>query len=104
MVGWKIKEFIGYIRFEKRYAENTCVAYQHDLLEFQRFIESKFEVFTPTKVEQSFIRTWIHSFVSAKIVTTTIHRKISSVKSYYKYLLKNDVVTNNPVLTILLPK
>ena len=104
MGGWCIKDFIDYIRFEKRYAENTCIAYQKDLSDFQQFIESNFEVFSPDKVEQSFIRTWIHSFVSHKIVSTTIHRKISSVKSYYKYLLKNNIVSNNPLLTIILPK
>ena len=104
MRGWYIKDFIDYIRFEKRYAENTCIAYQNDLSEFQQFIENNFEVFSPDKVEQSFIRTWIHAFVSNKIVSTTIHRKISSVKSYYKYLLKNNIVSNNPLLTILLPK
>ncbi len=104
MGGWYIKNFIDYIRFEKRYAENTCIAYQNDLSEFQQFIENKFEVFSPDKVEQSFIRTWVHSFVSNKAVSTTIHRKISSVKSYYKYLLRNNIVSNNPLLTILLPK
>jgi integrase/recombinase XerC len=101
---WYIKDFIDDIRFEKRYAENTCIAYQNDLSEFQQFIENKFEVFSPDKVEQSFIRTWVHSFVSNKIASTTIYRKISSVKSYYKYLLKNNMVSNNPLLTILLPK
>ncbi len=101
---WYIKDFIDYIRFEKRYAENTCIAYQNDLSEFQQFIENNFEVFSPDKIEQSFIRTWVHAFISKKTVSTTIHRKISSVKSYYKYLLKNNIVSNNPLLTILLPK
>ena len=104
MGGWHIDSFIDYIRFERRYSPNTCVAYQNDLSEFQSFIELKFEIFTPSKVEQDFIRTWIHSFIQDKKSTTTIHRKISSVKSYYKYLLKNNIVSNNPLLTVLLPK
>ncbi len=104
MGGWYIPDFIDYIRFEKRYAENTCTAYQNDLSNFQLFIEKEFEVFSPTKVEQSFIRTWVYSFVTNKIAPTTIHRKISSVKSYYKYLLKNNIVSKSPLLTLLLPK
>lgn len=104
MGGWRVKEFIDYIRFEKRYAENTCIAYHNDLSEFQQFIEKNFEIFSPDRVEQSFIRSWVHSFVSNKTASTTIHRKISSVKSYYRYLLKNNIVSNNPLLTILLPK
>jgi len=104
MEGWYIEDFINYIRFEKRYADNTCVAYQNDLSNFQQFIEKNFELFSPDKVEQSFIRTWVHDFVSNKIAPTTIHRKISSVKSYYKYLLKNNIVSKTPLLTLLLPK
>ncbi len=104
MKGWCIEDFINYISFEKRYAQNTCTAYQQDLLEFQYFIEKNFETNQPQKVEPEFIRTWIHSFITHKITAVTIHRKISSVKSYYKYLLRNNMVTKNPLLTIQLPK
>jgi len=104
MKGWCIEEFINYISFEKRYAQNTCTAYQQDLLEFQFFVEKNFETNQPQKVEPEFIRTWIHSFITKKISSVTIHRKISSVKSYYKYLLRNNIVIKNPLLTIQLPK
>jgi integrase/recombinase XerC len=104
MKGWCIEEFINYISFEKRYAQNTCTAYQQDLSAFQYFIEKEFEVNSPQAVEPEFIRTWIHSFITKKITSVTIHRKISSVKSYYKYLLRNNIVTKSPLLTIQLPK
>ncbi|MHB8261043.1 MAG: tyrosine-type recombinase/integrase [Bacteroidia bacterium] len=104
MRGWYIQDFTNYIRFEKRYAQNTCVAYQKDILEFELFIENNFEVFSANEVELSFIRTWIHSFITKKVATTTIHRKISSIKSYYKYLYKNNIVSKNPLLTVSLPK
>ena len=104
MMGWHIEEFINYITFEKRYAQNTCTAYQHDLSEFQNYIEKQFETNSPEEVRPEFIRTWIHSFITKKITAVTIHRKISSVKSYYKYLLRNSIVSKNPLLTILLPK
>jgi len=104
MMGWHIEEFINYITFEKRYAKNTCTAYQHDLAEFQCFIEKQFETNSPEEVRPEFIRTWIHSFITKKITSVTIHRKISSIKSYYKYLLRNNIVSKNPLLTILLPK
>lgn len=104
MKGWCIEEFINYISFEKRYAQNTCTVYQQDLLEFQLFVEKNFETNQPQTVEPEFIRTWIHSFITHKITAVTIHRKISSVKSYYKYLLRNSIVTKNPLLTIQLPK
>ncbi len=104
MMGWHIEEFINYITFEKRYAQNTCTAYQNDLLEFKDFIETQFETASPKEVLPEFIRTWIHSFITHKTSAVTIHRKISSIKSYYKYLLKNGLVSKSPLLTILLPK
>src|ERR1700746_1758816 len=104
MKGWCIEDFINYISFEKRYAQNTLTAYQKDLSDFQLFIEQTFEVHSPKEVQPEFIRTWIHSFVINKISSVTIHRKISSVKSYYKYLLRNNVVSKTPLLTIQLPK
>jgi integrase/recombinase XerC len=104
MRGWYIQDFTDYIRFEKRYAQNTCVAYQNDLSEFQEFIENNFEIYSPNEIEQDFIRTWIHSFITKKTSSATIHRKISSVRSYYKYLLKNNIVSKNPLLTLSLPK
>ncbi len=104
MMGWHIEEFINYITFEKRYATNTCTAYRNDLSDFQDFIEKQFETNSPQEVSPEFIRTWIHSFITKKITAVTIHRKISSVKSYYKYLLRNSIVSKNPLLSILLPK
>src|ERR1700744_5736774 len=104
MIGWHIQDFINYITFEKRYAENTCTAYQNDLTEFQLFIETQFEATDPQKVEPEFIRTWIHSFIKKKTSIITIHRKISSVKSYYKFLLRNELVSKNPLITVQLPK
>jgi integrase/recombinase XerC len=104
MEGWHIESFINYIRFEKRYAQNTCIAYQHDLSEFQLFIKQNFEVHAAHEVLPDFIRSWIHHFITVKTAQVTIHRKISSVKSYYKYLLRNEFVNKNPLLNILLPK
>lgn len=104
MKGWGIEDFINYISFEKRYAQNTLTAYQKDLLEFTAYIEQNFEVSSPEEVKPEFIRTWVYTFTTQKISPVTIHRKISSIKSYYKFLLRTDRVTKNPLLTIQLPK
>ncbi len=104
MEGWHIKGFIDYVRFEKRYSENTCVSYQTDLLEFTKFIFIDFEIKTPTEVKSQQIRTWVFTLSKQKLAATSIHRKISSVKSYYKYLLKNNIVTKSPLIGISLPK
>ena len=104
MGGWHIEGFIDYVRLEKRYSENTCVSYQTDLLEFSKFFLTDFEITDPTEVKASQIRTWVFTLSKQNLAATSIHRKISSVKSYYKYLLKNNIVSKSPLIGISLPK
>lgn len=104
MGGWHTEGFIGYIRTEKRYSANTCVSYQHDLNEFTAYLEKEFEVKDPADVRSQAIRTWIFTLSKKGLGATTIHRKISSVKSYYKFLLKNNIVKKTPLHGLTLPK
>jgi len=104
MGGWHIEGFIEYIRSEKRYSANTCVSYQHDLTEFTLFLEKDFEIKNLQEVKSQHIRTWVFKLSKAGLSTTSIHRKISSVKSYYKYLLKSNIVKKTPLNGVTLPK
>jgi len=104
MEGWHIQEFIDYVRLEKRYSENTCVSYQTDLKEFTIFLTKDFELKNPSEVKSPQIRTWVFTLSKKSISSASIHRKISSVKSYYKFLLKNNIVTKSPLTGIVLPK
>jgi len=104
MGGWHIEGFIGYIGSEKRYSAHTCASYQHDLLEFTTFLEKDFEIHRVTDVSQQQVRTWLFNLGKAGRSATTIHRKISSLKSYYKYLLKNNIVKKTPLNGLTLPK
>jgi len=104
MGGWHIEGFIDYVRFEKRYSANTCVSYQTDLIEFTKFLLTDFEIKNPSEVKSPQIRTWVFKLGKQNLAATSIHRKISSVKSYYKYLLKNNIVTKSPLIAISLPK
>jgi integrase/recombinase XerC len=104
MAGWHLEGFIDYVRFEKRYSENTCISYQHDLTEFTQFLVTDFEIKDPVEVKSVQVRTWVFELGKKNLAATTIHRKISSVKSYYKYLLKNNIVTKSPLFGVSLPK
>jgi integrase/recombinase XerC len=104
MGGWHIGEFIGYIRNEKRYSANTCLSYQHDLAELTTFLEKDFEICDPDSVNSQAIRTWIFQLTKKGLGATSIHRKISSVKSYYKFLLRNNIVQSTPLNGLILPK
>lgn len=104
MGGWHIEGFIEHIRTEKRYSVNTCTAYQHDLAEFTTHLENEFEVMKPAAVKSQAIRSWIYSMTQQGLSAISVHRRISTVKSYYKYLLRNNIVDSTPLNGLTLPK
>lgn len=96
--------FCDYLEHQKRYSKHTITAYKKDLTQFQNFINTEYETLLFDEVKASFIRSWIVSLIEDEVSPRTINRKISSLKSFYKYLLKNSVVSNNPLLKVVSPK
>lgn len=92
-----IASFITYLSLEKKYSVNTTQAYEKDLLEFSEFYKVSFDYDDIDNVDYNIIRNWIISLVNAKISNRTINRKIASLKAYYKFLLKIEAITINPL-------
>lgn len=92
-----IKEFIEYILLEKKYSNHTVTAYEADLLSFSVFFEKEYHVNDISISNYSQIRSWIVSLVDSKVSNRTINRKISSLKTYYKFLLKIEHIDKNPL-------
>jgi integrase/recombinase XerC len=97
MVEERISDFIQYLRFEKRYSPNTVLAYQNDLLGFKDFLKTEFSLEEETQITHFHIRSWLVTFKDEKKTAKTINRKISSVSSFFKYLLRQGIVEKNPV-------
>jgi integrase/recombinase XerC len=91
------KDFLQYLRFEKRYSQHTLIAYQKDLEQFQEFILSQFDLTDYKELALFHVRSWLASLKDGGQTATTINRKLSSLNSFYRYLLKNQLVTENPV-------
>lgn len=96
----RIHDFIQYLRFEKRYSQHTILAYQKDLSQFQNFIHSQFDLTEITPIAHFHIRSWLASLKDEALTPRSINRKISSLNSFYKYLLKHQLVGKNPVAQI----
>ena len=91
-------EFLDYLQLEKKYSEHTINAYQTDLNEFYRFNTEQFEQEGILEVNYSQIRTWIVNLSEGGITNRSINRKISSLKAYYRFLLKTGQITTSPLL------
>lgn len=90
--------FIDYISLEKKYSEHTCKAYEDDIRAFATFCETQFNDENLTGVNYSQIRSWIVSLVDTGISNRSINRKISSLKAFYKFLLKTKQITESPLI------
>jgi len=93
-----IQKFIYYLLLEKKYSQNTVVAYKNDIEAFQLFLTQEFSDFNISKANYSQIRTWVVQLVDSKISNRTINRKVSSLNSYYKFLLKTTSIEFNPLV------
>lgn len=96
--------FINYIKSEKRYSGHTLKSYNTDLNQFQIFLNEQFHVENPAGANHQMVRSWLVSMIEAGISAKTINRKISTLKSFYKFLLKEGVTSTNPMLKVISPK
>ena len=92
-----ISKFIEYLELEKKYAKHTVVAYQADIMAFVSFFEEKYGAIAIETAHYSQVRSWIVELVSKELSNRTINRKVSSLKAYYKFLLKTDQISKTPL-------
>ena len=93
-----LKAFQDYLQLEKNYSLHTVNAYVNDLVFFQEFLSANFDTEKLEDVNYSMIRSWIVSMVDNDISNSSVNRKISSLKSFYKFLLKTKQIDSSPLL------
>jgi integrase/recombinase XerC len=93
----QFKPFSEYLLHEKKYSELTVKAYLNDLESFATFIIKEYDMTSVNDVNYPQIRNWIVSLVESNITNRSINRKISSLNTYFKFLLKTETITANPL-------
>lgn len=99
-----LTSFIDYLAFEKRYSKHTIVAYQEDLAQFLSYLETEYNAPDLKEIKSSFVRSWLAALMEAKLTPKTVKRKISTLKAFFKYLLKTGKVASTPMTTIIAPR
>ena len=93
-----IQKFIDYLKIEKGYSDHTIIAYHKDLESFHQYIEDVFDEKKLTHVTYIYIRSWIVELMETGHKPTSINRKMSALKSFYKFLMKTGHVEANPMV------
>lgn len=98
-----VQSFLNYIEYERRYSPHTVASYRNDLDQFCVFLEKEKgnEIQAAQHVE---IRNWIVSLMQSNITARSVNRKISTLKSFYKFLMRRGIIRKNPLSKVLNPK
>ncbi|HJD74858.1 MAG TPA: tyrosine recombinase XerC [Bacteroides reticulotermitis] len=99
-----IESFLDYLRYERNYSERTILAYGEDLCQLRNYVQEEGGEFNPAEVKSEQIRGWIVSLIDLGYTSTSVNRKLSSLRSFYRYLLKQGEVEVNPLRKIAGPK
>ncbi len=92
--------FLDYLLYERNYSEGTVKYYRADILELQKFGEELLGDLTPSDVDAELVREWIASLMDKGCASNTINRKLSSIRAYYKYLLRKGEIAVDPLQRI----
>jgi integrase/recombinase XerC len=98
------ESFINYLKYEKRYSHLTAVAYKKDLDQFIDFFVKTIGDFNVEGINDKIVRKWIVELMDNGISARTVNKKISALKSFYKYLLRLEVVKENNLVNVIVPK
>ena len=92
-----IEKFLDYLQFEKNYSSNTLNAYKRDLIQYNKFVAEYNDKLKIEEVNYKIIRSWIVTMVNNNISNRSINRKVSSLKSFYNFLIKTETINSSPL-------
>jgi len=98
------QSFLDYLKFEKRYSVNTIISYETDLAAFFDFLNIQFGKLHLKDIPYSFIRSWLADLKEKGLTSKSINRKISSLRSFFKYHLRTGSLETSPMASVISPK
>lgn len=104
MLSPELHSFFEYLKYEKKYSAHTVTSYQNDLTQFFDFVKTETESQNLRDINYQLVRSWVAHLMSNKIAAKSVNRKLSALKTYFKYLQKQGIIDGNPLSKISGPK
>ena len=97
-------KYIDYLTFEKRYSAHTILAYRTDLDDYSSFLLSQYDIIDLLKSDHTIIRSWLVTLLERKNSNRSVNRKISTLKSFFRFCEKMGLLITNPMVKVVAPK
>ena len=104
MFNKQLNSFFDYLTFEKKYSIHTITSYKNDIRQFLSFINPDGETVIISEINYQQIRSWVSELIKNKIAARSVNRKLSSLKSFFKFLQRQQLIEVNPMAKISGPK
>lgn len=100
----EVDDFIQYLRYEKNCSTHTVVAYRRDLIQLMEYINREYGETRPDGMDADMLRSWLVDLMECGLTARSVNRKLSSLKSFWRFLIRKGYVASNPVQKLLAPK
>jgi integrase/recombinase XerC len=98
------ESFLKYLKYEKRYSGLTLIAYKKDLDQFEEFFFKAVGDFDVLRIDDKVVRAWIVEMMEEGLTPRTVAKKVAALKSFYKYLLREEIIAESKLNNVILPK
>jgi integrase/recombinase XerC len=99
-----IERFVNFLRVEKRFSKHTVTAYSTDIEQFSIYLIAQYQIKDLAECSHFIIRSWIVSLIEAEIDPRTVNRKVTTLRTFYRFLLKEGKILRSPMLKVQAPK
>jgi integrase/recombinase XerC len=99
-----LDDFLDYLLHEKRYSPHTCTAYNTDLIEFRDYLATQYQIDSLLDCNFQLVRSWLAALMDSGITPRSINRKISTLRAFYRFQMREGLLKVNPMLKIQGPK
>ena len=98
-------KFISYLSSEKRFSQNTITSYSNDINQFYLFLFKEYEITNQiNEVSFQIVRSWIANLLETGVAARSVNRKISTLKTFFKFLIREGIIVDSPMLKVIAPK
>ena len=98
------QRFLAYLQFEKRYSSHTVTAYRNDLEQFSGYLQQQYDLTEPEEATPQMIRSWLAYCMEQGTGPRSVSRKISTLKSFFKYLMRMEMISLDPMKQVTAPR